>query len=372
MAALADEFPVGPAPHEPPERRGIPLVWGDQVQPRALRWLWSGRVASGKVTIFEGDPSEGKSTVSTDIAARFTRGTRLPDGAEPGTPQRVLIASAEDTIDDVIVPRLLAAGADLRLVAFHRLGRDPETGQVVPLVIPKDLDRLAETVVAHEIPLVFLDPLVAFLGEEIRSHVDASVRQAMGPLSIMAEETGTAVVGLRHLNKSGDDNPMYRGGGSIAFGAAARSVLLFARHREDPALHVIAQVKTNLSAAGEASSLGYRIEAADGPYGPQPIIAWLAEPLGITAAELLRRGGGRDDAPKRSDAQEFLLDVLADGPAEVERLKGLAKAAGFAWRTVERAKEQSEQIASQRVRDDTGKTVGWCWALVPEVDDGAF
>ncbi|HEX2041540.1 MAG TPA: AAA family ATPase [Acidimicrobiales bacterium] len=372
MAEVEPDFSVAGADSaQVPPRPGVPLIWGNEVQPRALRWLWPGRIAAGKITIFEGDPGLGKSLVAEDLAARLTRGASLPGCEDEEPPRRVLIASAEDTVDDVILPRLVAAGVDRRLVAFHRLARDPDTGKVVPLTIPRDLDRLAATVVDNDIPFVVLDPLVAFLGEEIRSHVDASVRHAMGPLSVMAEETGAAVAGLRHLNKStSEDNPIYRGGGSIAFSAAARSVLLFARHRDDPSLHVVAQVKTNLSPPGAASSLGYRIEASPSPYGDQPTVCWLAEPLGISAAELLRRGG-RDEAPKRSEAEDFLLEVLADGAVAVEEIRELAQSAGLSWRTVERAKG-SAQVSVERRRDGSGKTLGWSWRLPVEPVDEVF
>jgi hypothetical protein len=108
-----------------------------------------------------------------------------------------------------------------------------------------------------------IDPLMAFLSGDVNSHRDQDVRRALAPLAKLAEETGTAVVVVRHLNKGSGDNPLYRGGGSIGIVGAARSALLVAQHPEDEGRRVLASLKSNL--AKPAPSLAFMLaEAANG------------------------------------------------------------------------------------------------------------
>src|ERR1051326_241339 len=68
------------------------------------------------IALLEGDPGEGKSLILADLAARVTRGGRMPDGTAghfTGRGSNVLILSSEDSAEEVLRPRLQAAGADL-------------------------------------------------------------------------------------------------------------------------------------------------------------------------------------------------------------------------------------------------------------------
>src|SRR6266446_4339471 len=54
-----------------------------QIQSVPARWLWPGWIPLGKLTVLDGDPGLGKSTLLLDLAARVTRGLPMPDAA-PG------------------------------------------------------------------------------------------------------------------------------------------------------------------------------------------------------------------------------------------------------------------------------------------------
>src|SRR5262249_30681618 len=58
--------------------------------------------------------------------------------------------------------------------------------------------------------------------------------RALAPLYRLATNTGCAVVVVLHLNKSTGLAPLMRLGASVAFGNAARSVLLLDRDPDDP------------------------------------------------------------------------------------------------------------------------------------------
>ena len=79
------------------------------VAARPVEWLWPGWVPLGKLTVLDGDPGLGKSTLLLDLAARVSRDGRMPDGSV-GPNGATVILSAEDGEEDTIKPRLTAAG----------------------------------------------------------------------------------------------------------------------------------------------------------------------------------------------------------------------------------------------------------------------
>ena len=202
-----------------------------------------------------------------------------------------------------------------------------------------------------------IDPITAYLSETINTNNDASVRRATTPLTDLAQRTGTAILLVRHLNKSGELKAKYRGGGSIAFTGAARAVLVVEEHPEQPGLMVLARVKNNL--AKTIPGIGYRV-ASDDLY-ECPLIVWQGV-VHIDADTLLRGRDSRRDAEVRAEAEELLRDLLSDGPARVADAKKLLADAGISNSTIQRAKQRL-RIRSVRERDEQGKTIGWMWQL---------
>lgn len=324
------------------------------VETEHVRWLWPGRVPYRHVTILDGDPGTSKSTVTLDWAARVSRGGTMPDDT-PVDEAGVVLVCAEDRLEDTIKPRLKAAKANLDRIVSVTLPVD-DKGHVQPLTIPDDLERIGEVIRTTDASLLIIDPITAYLPERINSHNDASVRRALTPLAQFAHEMGVAAVLVRHLNKSGDLKAMYRGGGSIAFTGAARSVLVVAEHPEASNLRVIARVKGNLAAP--VPSFAY--DVLPSVEYDQPLIQWRGE-IDIDADTLVSGGDGRRASPARDDAEAFLRTVLADGPVAVPDIEDEARQAGHSWRTVQRAKEAV--AIAERVQAENGQILGWEWRL---------
>ena len=175
------------------------------VTPGHVSWLWPGRIPLGKITTLDGSPGLGKSTIALDLAARMSTGCPLPDGsnADLHGPVGVIVASAEDGASDTILPRVLAAGGDPKRIHLLR-GK---------WVIPKDVPRLRDEILQLDVKLVILDPLASFLSPDQNMLQDQAMRNALGPLARIAEETGCAFVAVRHFTKTGGTTPLYRGGG---------------------------------------------------------------------------------------------------------------------------------------------------------------
>jgi hypothetical protein len=337
-------------------RRGG-VTWLDDVEEEKLDWLWRGYIPFRKVTLLDGDPGIGKSTLSLDLVARFSRGVEFPF-AERHLPRGVtLIVSGEDDIADTIKPRLRAAGADMSRVATLALRTDPETGVTLPFSVPEDMPSLSDALGESEAAFVIIDPITAFLSERVQSHNDASVRKAMTPLTQLAQKSGAAFLLLRHLNKDTSvGKALYRGGGSIAFSGSARSVLLAAEKPEGDGVMVLAQTKGNLAKRGQARSVEWRLVSWDeDPDIPQ--VKWLGV-TELSADDLLRSHDGRRDDHAQRDAVAFLRLVLADGPKPSKEVAREARGAGITETTLKRARDR-EGVHAYRERDDEGRTKGW-------------
>jgi hypothetical protein len=77
----------------------------DRIPVRPIHWLWRPYLACGNPALLDGDPGAGKSLLTADLAARLTRGGRMPDGAWRRRKANVLFLNAEDALDDTLRPR---------------------------------------------------------------------------------------------------------------------------------------------------------------------------------------------------------------------------------------------------------------------------
>jgi hypothetical protein len=280
---------------------GISLA---DVKPQRVGWLWKGRIPLGKLTVIDGDPGTGKSAFVTDLVARISAGRAMPDGSQVEASGAVLL-NAEDGLRDTIRPRLAAAGADLsRVLALATVPDRDGTERLLSL--PKDIPVLRRGVEQVRARFVVVDPLMAFLSGNVDAHRDQDIRRALAPLARLAEETGAAVVVIRHLNKTPGGNPLYRGGASIGIVGAARSALLVAKHPEDPKRRVLAGVKSNL--AGAPLSLAFVLrEAANGAVR----VEWKGE-TPLDAAALLAAPTDEEERRELIALRDVVVGLLED------------------------------------------------------------
>lgn len=344
----------------PPVKRRIVATPFSEIQRATVEWLEPGRVPIGLVTVLAGVGGLGKSQWACLLAARLSRG----ELGEQGT---ALIATAEDDPARTVKARLEALEANVERVRCIAVKtKDGEEG----IAIPDDLAELEELVRGLGVRLLVVDPLVAHLPIQIDSHRDQSVRAALAPLYRLAASNGCAVVAILHLNKAQGQAPLARLGGSVAFGNAARSVLLLDRDPDDPdgnqgKQRVLAHIKCNV--APLAPSLLYRVE-------PMVLEAEGTAPMVETSRlELIGESehdgqallGDDGDRAALEVAKEFLREFLADGIRHrVKDICDAGKAQGIAERTLQRARAaigaKSEKAGFER---------GWEWWLELEADD---
>lgn len=243
---------------DPAVVRPFDVVTLSDVKPEKVSWLWKGRLPVGKLVTLDGDPGLGKSTLALTFAAIISSGGKWPDGELCGYTGDVVLMSAEDGLADTVRPRFDSAGGDptrVHAVQGVPLSDNPDDGMRLPTLA--DIEQLRETVCRTAARLVIIDVLMAYLPTGVDSHRDQDIRQVLGRLARLADDTGCTVLMLRHLTKEKGGDPLYRGGGSIGIVGAARVGLLVAKDPDDETLCVLAPVKNNLSAP--ACALAYRV-----------------------------------------------------------------------------------------------------------------
>jgi len=336
---------------------------GDEITPLPIDWLWPGRIARGKITVVAGHPGTGKSQVTSAIVATVTRGGRWPVDGTRAPEGSAVILSAEDDAADTIMPRLIAADADVSRVhiveATHTIAADG-TGGIRGVDLGRDvaaLEALLESI--GDVVLIVIDPITAYLGRT-DSHVNAEVRGLLMPLTQLAELYGAAIIAVTHLRKSAASEALLAVTGSLGFVAASRAAYLAVKDASDPARQLWLPVKNNLGP--DLPGLAYRIvpcEIANGIATSR--IEWDAEPVTITADGALGAHADHDDLRTERDAvEEWLRELLSTGPVFARDVQAEAKSAGHSWATVRRAKDV---IRVQVKRDGFGKGGAWRWSL---------
>jgi hypothetical protein len=309
-------------------------------------WIWPGRFALKKIGLIVGLPDEGKGLALSDIMARITRGTAWPCGEGHAPLGNVILLSAEDDISDTIIPRLMAAGADLNRITILKMMR--EAGQERMFSLVTDLHALRQKAVeVGNVKAMIVDPISAYLGiGKVDSYRATDVRAVLSPLKELTSELRTLVLGIMHFNKKTDvTNVLLRISDSLAYGAASRHVYGIIN---DPDNHrkLFVKGKNNLAPA-EQKTLAFSFDEREvgiskttGLPIRRPYIVWEPDPVDITASEALQAAAESNSPGKRDSAKHFLTTLLSNGPMGSKEVLEAAKANGISFRTLYRAKDE--------------------------------
>ena len=322
----------------------LKLINMEQVEVEKIDWLLYPFISFGKVTIVQGDPGEGKTTMVLQIIAKLTKGEAvLPSGSdEPALeektmdlePVNVIYQTAEDGLGDTIKPRLLSAGADCSRVMVI-----DDNDQALTMMDA----RLEEAIIKTKARLVVLDPIQGFLGAAVDMHRANEIRPLMKRIAVLAEKYHCAIILIGHMNKNSNGKSSYRGLGSIDFQAAARSVLIVGRIKDEPEIRVVCHVKSSL--APEGKSIAFRLDKDTG-------FEWIGE-YDISADDLL---SGDNRGQKIHEAKEFLKEILVSGSVAQTKVAEEAESRGIKKKTLWNAKKELE-IESVKIGNQ------WFWML---------
>ena len=322
----------------------LKLITIEQVEMEKIDWLLYPFIPFGKVTIVQGDPGEGKTTMVLQIIAKLTKGeVVLPSDSDESDleektmalePVNVIYQTAEDGLGDTIKPRLLSAGADCSRVMVI-----DDNDQALTMMDA----RLEEAIIKTNARLVVLDPIQGFLGTAVDMHRANEIRPLMKRVAVLAEKYHCAIILIGHMNKNSNGKSSYRGLGSIDFQAAARSVLIVGRIKDEPEIRVVCHVKSSL--APEGKSIAFRLDKDTG-------FEWIGE-YDISADDLL---SGDNRGQKIHAAKEFLKEILASGSVAQTKVAEEAESRKIKKKTLGNAKKELE-IDSVKIGNQ------WFWML---------
>jgi putative DNA primase/helicase len=366
---------------EPVIRKSSELVSLATIKPVATDWLWLHRIPRGAQTISTGWPGVGKSQQQCDIVAHTSTGTPWPDGS-PCPCGDTIMLTCEDSYAKTVVPRLIAAGANLeRVHALPIIRIDAQTKRA--FLLTEDLDELERHLSAlPNAILVTIDPITGFLGTgKINSNSVTDIRGALAPLGDLAERRNVAIHTVTHPPKT-TTSAMNAFIGSQAFIAASRMAHLTTEEVDEEGKptgrFLMAMVRTSLGP--KMPTLAYRlaqVTVGEDHRDGRPIIGsyvvWEDGVVDISANAALSAASGAakgnsDDHTAKDDCTKFLKTVLADGWIDVANITAEAISAGLLGqgKQLKDSKPMRDAKVVLKVethRDGFGKGARYFWAL---------
>lgn len=325
-----------------------------EIEPKRVTWLWKDRIPQGKFTLAAGTPDNGKSLFTQMVASIVSTGAPWPDGTENGEPGRVLILAAEDDAADTIAPRLLNFGADLSMIeiidgTFFEGSEDKEKPFMLDAVGIEALAVHAERIGTK---LLIIDTISHFFGPDLNKAQEA--KQAMKPLVEYAAQYGASIIGIEHMGKSRDRDPLARILGSTGVAGQARYAWGFAKDPLDSDRIRMVRLKGNLGKC--AGGLAFQCDSVPG--SDHPICTWENEPCLDSPCEVF---GPMKFDQKQEDLDEvcrFLKDELGFGALEANELYSRGEERGFKKRLLQKA---ASVLKVKKEKD--GFQGKWQWSL---------
>lgn len=311
------------------------LIKMSDVESEEIEWLWYPFIPYGKLTIVQGDPGDGKTTLVLNIAARLSRGEGFDRDMKVSEPMNVVYQTAEDGLSDTVKPRLESAQADCERVLVIDESRKS---------LSMADERIEAALIQTKARLLILDPIQAYLGGGIDINRANETREMTKKLSLLAEKYKCAIVLIGHINKASGNKAAYRGMGSIDFFAVARSVLLVGRIEGEPDKRAVVQIKNNLAAFGHPKAFEFADDGFKriGDYD-------------ITADDVL--GGLVPKVNKLEQAKQMLCDLAKETKSvSSKEIFELADYKGISKRTLENAKKELG-IRARKVNNS------WYWEI---------
>lgn len=309
------------------------IIKMSEIQSEEIEWLWYPFIPYGKLTIIQGDPGDGKTTLALNIAAKLSKGESLDEEMKISEPINIIYQTAEDGLADTVKPRLELADADCERILVI-----DESSEALSMAD----ERLEEAIKLTNAKLLILDPIQAYLGAGTDINRANEARDMTKKLGALAEKYKCAVLLIGHMNKASGTKASYRGIGSIDFFAVARSVLLVGRIEGEESLRAVVQIKNNLAAFGNSKAFELSEEG----------FRWIGD-YDISADEVL--GGIAPKANKLDQAKRLLLE-LAEGTNRMQSkdIFEIAKEEEISKRTLENAKRELN-ISAKKINNT------WYW-----------
>ena len=346
------------------------------IEPEPMDWLWSQRIPAYTINWFYGAQGSAKSAATCELAAIVSTGRDWPDGeANTMGACKVFLYNAEDDVKRTVIPRLIAAEADLNNIeildekSFRELTGE---GAVIKrsIDLSRDIPILGHMLNHQEgFAVLICDPITGIWGSK-DVNKDKEIVGILEKLKQLCEKRRITFIGVSHTNKRSDVSALEKILGSSSISGKARSAWFFSQDPEsdDKHDHKMVWAKGNLSE--KKDGMNFRTVPVTltfkGKEGSYPKIHWLetTETDANDVMAMSREKRGAKDG-KRTAAKQFIKTMLAAGPMKSFDIYEMAKGAGMQSETVKKA---AQDLTEERTIIRRQKGGNW-WMLLPQHAD---
>jgi putative DNA primase/helicase len=330
--------------------RQVVMRKATSIKPRPQEWLWQDRIPKGAITWIVGQPGNAKSLLTIEITAAATTGKDWPDGSKnTNGPMKVLMFCGEDDLATTVIPRLMAAGANLENVGFldnkafrGTVGESKVPGRSIDL--SQDMETLMQIIKANpDFKLLICDPITGIFGSK-KITKDEEVNPILEGLVDLCQQTGLTFVGISHTPKRQTNSAIEKISGGSAVAGKCRAAFMLSQDPDSDGDHdhVMTIIKGNLT--GNKKGMKYTTVPAtvldeNGKEIAIVKISWSKEECNMTADDVLVKQNSRkaDDDRQIARCEAFLRTYLAKGPVRSPDVYDAAKMQEFGKTTVKRA-----------------------------------
>lgn len=322
----------------------------DSFEEEEAEWLVPLLIPKGQITTIASDGGVGKTTVWCNLVAAISAGKECfldPPGFHR-EPQLVVFLTTEDSVRKKLKKRLREAGALMSNIITPDFARDKE-GLLRKLKFGSP--QMEDFVRYYKPALCVFDPLQGFVPPEINMGSRNAMRDCMAPLISLGEETGTTFLVVCHTNKRKGAFGRDRIADSADLWDISRSVLMLG-FTEDQGIRYLSQEKSNYAELQETKL--FSIDGAGQIHGEGT--TWKRD------REYMLDGVANVSAPNRADCKEWILTRLdaAGGTMPTKDLEDDAKADGYSYKTLRRAKDELKRDSEIRYYQvGAGKEKAW-------------
>lgn len=324
------------------------------IEPKESEYTIPEVLPKGMLTMLISQEGAGKSTFAAYLTTIISTGAEWPNA--PGIPRPagdVILFSHEECPERVIVPRLIANGADLDRVHLAK-GVVTSDGDEYEFDIERSIRQL--DLMVDELPDVQLgifDPITSYVNCNENSNAD--VRKALKHIVDFAARQNISVLGLSHFNKKIDAGMINRTIGSRAWSAVPRMIWGIRAEqieddegrKTDTENRFLLNIKCNIGAKPK----GIKFSISDGG-----VVICTGERTSLSMDDM-----GDVSIKRLDEAIEWLSDRL-EGSKSVtaDTIYRESKEKGFSKSTVDRAKDK---LRIRPTRSGYGPDGQWWWSL---------
>ncbi len=301
-----------------------------EYQEEEAEWIVPGWIPKGQISLIAADGGIGKTTLWCHIIAALSSGSAciLDPPGFTREPMKITFMTTEDSVRKKLRKKLRLAGADMDNIITPDFAMD-RTGLLRSLNFgTEEMDRVLRYL---KPVLCIFDPVQGFTPPKVNMGSRNEMRDCMAPLISIGEDIGTTALIVCHTNKRKGAYGRDRIADSADLWDISRSVMM-AGFTEDQGVRYLSNEKNNYAPLQE--TILFTIDA-DGQIHKEGT-SWKRDREYVQGAEISKA------APVREDCKAFILQTLedAEGAMPTATLEEAAKAAGYSFASVKRAKRE--------------------------------